>query len=214
MGIKPNRFQQGQHICVLFNTAEEQIAIAAAYIADGLERGEQCLYAGNSAAALKRFRLALQEHGIDAERAQKRGALITRLDSDVHVAGGSFDSERMLHVLNESLESALNAGYQGLRTCGDMSWLLTNPPGADQVVEYEALLNEFFRGARALGMCLYDRKRLSAAAVDHGIATHSTVVINREHKHNPFYELPALAAKRSPQAAAVSGKIAGLQRLS
>jgi hypothetical protein len=38
-----------------------------------------------------------------------------------------------------------------------MSWLLEDAPGSDQVVVYEALLNQFFHGARAAGMCQYDR---------------------------------------------------------
>ena len=59
----------------------------------------------------------------------------------------------MLRLLNDAVESALNDGFIGLRTCGDMSWLLQEPTGAEQILEYEALLNQFFRGVRAAGMC-------------------------------------------------------------
>lgn len=57
---------------------------------------------------------------------------------------GRFDSERMLRMLNEAVEAALNDGFAGLRTCGDMSWLLDDAPGTQHVVEYESLLNQFF----------------------------------------------------------------------
>ena len=87
-----NRYRQGEHICVLYETAEEQRSVAAAYLADGLA-----------------------------------------------------------HV----------------------SWRPGDPPGAQQVVEYEALLNQLFRGVRACGMCQYDRRRLP----DHALATHSSTVI-------------------------------------
>ena len=132
---------------------------------------------------MKRFHRALQEEGIEAAAALKQGALITRLDTDVHLAGGRFDSERMLRLLNEGLEAALNSGYQGLRTCGDMSWLLDDPSGAEQIVEYEALLNGFFRGARAIGMCLYDRGRLAAATVDHGRLAFVPSLMNQLFQH-------------------------------
>ena len=59
----------------------------------------------------------------------------------------------MLALLNRAVESALNDGFAGLRTCGDMSWLLGNPPGAHQVVEDQGLLTEFFRNVRGCGMC-------------------------------------------------------------
>lgn len=50
----------------------------------------------------------------------------------------------MLRMLNEAVEAALNDGFAGLRTCGDMSWLLDDAPGTQHVVEYESLLNQFF----------------------------------------------------------------------
>jgi len=43
-----------------------------------------------------------------------------------------------------------------------MSWLADTPPGAQQVIEYEAVLNQLFRNVHGLGMCQYDRKRLPA----------------------------------------------------
>lgn len=213
MNSRHNRFEQGQHVCVLFETVEEHLAIAAGYIAEGLRSGEQCLYGGHSSHALKQFQGALRDEGIDAVATMKRGALVTATTARLHLAGGTFDSERMLGLLNEAVEAALNAGYKGLRACGDMSWLLDYPEAEEQVVKYEALLNGFFSSSRAVGMCLYDRRRLPSALVDHGIATHSTVVIDGEHKPNHFYESPAAAARRSPaQRMATSAKIAGLQQ--
>jgi hypothetical protein len=93
----------------------------------------------------------------------------------------------MLRLLNEAVEEALNRGFSGLRTCGDMSWLIQEPPGSDELVEYEALLNSFFRGMRACGMCLYDRRRLSAHLIDQGLTTHSSVILDGCHKLNSFY---------------------------
>ena len=78
-----------------------------------------------------------------------------------------------------------------------MSWLLSNPPGADQILEYEALLNKFFDGVRAAGMCQYHRGRLATHLLDHALATHASVIVDRCHRPNPFYELPAAALKRT-----------------
>ena len=125
-------------------TEDEQIAVAVEYLADGLRAGERVLYVAESDAALNRFRAALNRPGINVPIMVKRGALVESTHAEAHLADGRFDSERMLRFLNEAMETALTDGFAGLRTCGDMSWLLKDPVGADQVVEYEALLNQFF----------------------------------------------------------------------
>ena len=184
----PNVFKQGEHICALYRTKEEQLAVAAEYVADGLRLGERAFYVGATRAALARFRAALRAVGIDAAAMARRGALIEATHAEAHLENGCFDCERMLRLLNDAVETALNDGFLGLRTCGDMSWLLSDPPGAAQVVEYEALLNEFFRGVRAAGMCQYDSRRLPASIVEQGLATHSSVVANGRHRPNPSYQ--------------------------
>ena len=192
----PNTFREGEHICVLFDTEDEQHAIGADYLADGLRKGRRCFYVGASRDALSRFRDALARTGLDVAHAVQSRALIEGLHAEVHLQGGSFDGERMLRLLNDAVESALNDGFAGLRSCGDMSWLLDEPPGYEAVVEYEALLNEFFRANRAEAMCLYDQARLPAGLLDHALATHSSAVVGRIHKPNRFYEAADTARRR------------------
>jgi hypothetical protein len=206
-----NGVKQGDHICALFETEEEQLAIAAGYVADGLRRGERCLYVTASTAGLQRFREVLEALGVDTAAALKRGALVQATSAEAHLAGGQFDPERMMGLLNEAVESALNDGFQGLRTCGDMSWLLENPEGADRVVEYEAFLNEFFKGVRATGMCLFDRARLPPALIDHALATHPSVNVPGRLVPNRFFE-PAATGARVPQVDKVESKLRELQQ--
>lgn len=128
--------------------------------------------------------------GIDARNAEQEGALVLRTSEQAHLADGHFDSEGMLRLLNDAVEGALNDGFSGLRTCGDMSWLIGEPSGAEKVVEYEAILNEFFRNVRGLGMCQYDRSRLPPGLLHRaGIAAHSTAIVEGVHKGNQFFDL-------------------------
>ena len=183
----PRGFVQGEHICAIVETTEEQIALAADYLADGLRAGERVLYVGASESALEEFREALGQLGIDADEMVARGALHQATNAEAHLAGGRFDSEEMMQMLNDAIEAALHDGFAGLRTCGDMSWLLQEPDGFEQVATYEAMLNEFFERTRASGMCLYDSRRLPVHLVDTGLTTHSSVSIGGRHKSNPFY---------------------------
>jgi hypothetical protein len=186
--ISGTEFSQGQHICAVYETAEEQCAVAAAFITDGLHRRECCLYVAESDSALDRFRLQLAACGMDAFTAERSGALLLLTSGHAHLADGRFDPERMLRMLNDAVEQALNDGFAGLRTCGDMSWLLADAPGTDQVTEYEAVLNQFFRNVRGLGMCQYDRLRLPDGLLDKAcFRAHATVVAGGTHRNNPLF---------------------------
>jgi hypothetical protein len=86
---------------------------------------------------------------------------------------------------------------------------LDEAPGSEEVAEYEALLNHFYQNNRALGLCQYNRRRLPAAILDHGIATHPTVRIGGGMLlTNPFYELPEIAQSRKPDPANAKAKLA------
>jgi hypothetical protein len=208
-----NGFKQGDHVCAFYDTEEEQLAVATEYVADGLRRGERCLYVADSLAAIGRFCGRLDAIGIDSRDAIDRGALHLKTKNHAHLVDGHFDSERMLRLLSEAVEEALNDGFIGLRTCGDMSWLLDQAPGSSQVVEYEALLTQFFQNVRAVGMCQYDRTRLPVGLLDHALSTHPTAVVDRAHKHNPFF-MPAAMAGNPPRLEELNWKIDELRRRS
>lgn len=206
-----DRFSQGDHVCVAYDSAEEQLDVAVTFIADGLRRNERCLYAADSRHGLDAFRAALASAGVDAAAAEESGSLLLLTKDLAHLQQGRFDCERMLQMLNDSVEAALNAGYIGLRTCGDMSWLLDNAPGTEQIVEYEALLNQFFSSVRALGMCQYDRTRLPQGLLDHALETHPSLVLDRRHRANPFYRSSWSAAASETQPAGFEAKMAALR---
>ena len=181
-------FRQGEHICSLYDTEEEQLATAAAYLADGIWHGEQGLYIGANRDAVRRFRAALDATGLDAAALAGRGALIELTHEDAYLVDGHFSYERMLTTLNEAVEQAVGDGFSGWRGCGEMSWLLAGAPGSEQVFEYEAALHQFFSSRRACGLCQYNRKLLPARLIDMALATHSTAVIAGRQRFNPFFQ--------------------------
>src|SRR5687767_15588274 len=86
------------------DTPEEQLAIAACYIADGLQRDERCLYVAASDDSLDCFRTSLRALGVDVDATERSTALLLRTSDQAHLQDGHFDSERMLKMLNESIE--------------------------------------------------------------------------------------------------------------
>jgi hypothetical protein len=200
-------YQQGDHVCTLFSSPDEQLTAAIEYIQQGLGRNERCLYVCGEQTPGE-LRAALSAAGIDVAQVEARRALVLVTKESAHLEGGSFSAARMISMLRGAVEDALNDGFEGLCAAGDMTWLLDEAPGSDEIAEYEALLNHFYRSNRALGLCQYNRRRLPDAVLDHCMATHPTVRISgRILLTNPFYELPELAKRRVANTQGVAARI-------
>jgi hypothetical protein len=191
-------YQQGDHICTLYTTPEEQLKAAVEYIKAGLGRGEQCLYVCGEHTP-EQLRVALESAGIDVKFEEKRGALILVTKRDAHLKGGRFSADKMITLLHQAVKAALDAGFDGLCAAGDMAWVMDQAPGTEELAEYESRLNDFYAKNRALGLCQYSRTTLPPQFLDHCIATHRVVRIDGSIAlENPFYEEPKQAIGRTP----------------
>lgn len=203
-------YQQGDHICALYTSPEEQLKAAIEYIQQGLARGERCLYVCCEH-DVPTFREALRAGGINVDEEEQRGALIILTKHDGHLKGGAFDPDMMISMLYAAVKDAFDAGFSGLCAAGDMCWVLDEPAGIERFAEYEARLNRFYREHKALGLCLYNRHTIPPAILDHGIATHPVVQVDDSILlTNPFYERPVAAASRTADPRDLDRKIAGI----
>src|SRR5579859_3166353 len=200
-------YQQGDHVCALYLTPEEQLVAAIEYIRAGLARGERCFYVCCEH-ELPDFCAALKQGGIDVEGEEARGALLLKTKHDGHMEGGRFDPDKMISLLDAAVKDALSAGFKGLCAAGDMTWVLDEVPGTERLAEYEARLNRFYESSHALGLCLYNLKTMAPATIDHCLATHKFVRIEGPILlSNPFYELPEQAFQRTAEPDQVQRKI-------
>ena len=182
------RFPHGQHICALYSTREERIAQAAEYLQDGLAAGDRILYAAESAADLEELRAAIAAGIPDFDARVAAGAVIELTHDEAHLQDGHFDAERMLAMLNDLIEETLDRGFAGLRTCGDMSWLLRKAPGSDQLLVYESMVNSLFEGRPVSGMCQYDEMRLPVSVRGTAMLTHPVLALGGTHGPNGLYQ--------------------------
>jgi hypothetical protein len=77
---------------------------------------------------------------------------------------------------------------------------------------YEALLKSLFASCRAIGLCLYDRKRMPLQIIDGALSTHPVAGSRGEYGANPFYD-PATTGPSSINPAAVLERLAQLDRV-
>lgn len=115
-------YKEGDHVCTLYSSREEQFEAAVEYIRGGLSRGERCLYVCCEHSC-DELRAALQDAGIDVQAEEMRGALMLLTKHQGHLSGGSFDPDRMIEMLHDAVKSALVDGFTGLCAAGDMTWI-------------------------------------------------------------------------------------------
>ena len=117
------RLQPGDHICSVYESDEQLVSTAAAFLADGLTRNEHCWYVP-SADETGAIRAAMEHRGVDVAAQSRRSALHLFDSNDTYIRGG-FDPEQTMRVFSEAIEQALTDGFNGLRAAADMSWALT-----------------------------------------------------------------------------------------
>lgn len=205
-------YQQGDHVCSLFLEPEGQLRAAVEYVKAGLLRGERCFYICCEH-PLDRFRDALRAGGIDVDHEERRGALIIVTKQEGHLKTGCFDPDQMIELLATAIKGARQDGYEGLCAAGDMSWVFDNAPGTERLAEYEARLTHFFETTRALGLCLYNLRRLTAQMLEECLATHKFVRVDGPVLvENPFYE-PHWTPNHIFAHSSLSAKIDWLKRI-
>jgi len=202
----------GQHLCLIYEDAAQQMASVASFVKAGLARGECCLYAADADTTAE-LAAALAAAGVDVPRELERGALVLLTKRDTYLRGGRFEPEAMITLLHQALQDALAAGFIGLRATSEMTWALGPEVGCDRLVEYEARLNTFLAGARALALCQYHRSRFAPAILREVLRTHPVAILGDQVCPNLYYESPDLILGHVTEMERVNRMIANLQRI-
>ena len=86
--------------------------------------------------------------------------------------GGTFDPKAMSRLLAFRISDALQKGFSGSRAFGDMGWALRKKPGSNRLLEYETLMEAFYRVKPAMALCGYSVRKFSAAKLRDVLTVH------------------------------------------
>jgi PAS domain S-box-containing protein len=193
----------GEHLCFFFSSDAEHHAVMAPFLAQGLAAGEKVLYLADNSPP--RVILGyLKKQGLKVEPCLHRGQLQIINASEVYLSGGLFDPEAVISRLKAETEQALAEGYSGLRATGEMGWATRGYLGSERLTEYEARLNEFIPGSRALVICQYDRRKFDPVLLMDILAAHPKVIIGAEVMDNLYYLPPSEFLSPEAKAAKLS----------
>jgi hypothetical protein len=156
-----------------------------------LKENTRCLYL-NSPPMVAGLGSYLFAAGVDVSQEVMKGSLVLSSDQG-HLQNGRFDIDRMLQMLADEVDRALNEGYQGLWASGDMSWEFGPEKDFYKLLEYERRLEELFlKHPTISGICQYHTDTLPPETVQQGLSTHPAIFINETLSQlNPNYFQPA-----------------------
>ena len=196
------KLKQGDHVCSIYENVGEQLAVVVPFIMDGLARGERCVYITDDR-TIDEVAQALATAGLDVVHERQRGALRLLTRHDTYFRAGEFIPQAMIDFIRDAETEALADGYTGLRLTGETTWMLLPEPGADRLIEYEALLSYLPTNSKSVLLCQYNHSRLDAPCIYDAFRTHPLTILGDRVFPNPYYELPEMVLSKD-QAVATS----------
>jgi transcriptional regulator with XRE-family HTH domain len=164
-----------QHRALFYDTNDAFVAIAAPFLAEGLERSEAAL-AVTSAARIK----SLQ----DRLGAQAGAVQFAEHSTWYRTPAAALDGYRQF------MTKAVDAGATWIRILGEPVWAGRSKTEVRLWARYESLLNLVFSGAPVTVLCPYDTQALDASVLDYAHATHPHATEHETLIPSPHYADP------------------------
>jgi len=175
------------HLCALYSGPAERDATLFPYIEEGLRAGDDCLCLIDGlevGSVLDRLLARVDAEGV------KRLELCVERATDAYLEAGEFSADEMEAFLEENVAAIAGDPSRRLRATGEMSWVLRNPPGADEFFAYESAVNRVAGGGPSIFLCLYDLDQFGADMMLDVLRTHPQVVLDGAVRDNPHYQSP------------------------
>jgi hypothetical protein len=172
------------HACAFVMGPEEERAVIDPFLVEGMKQGEKAVYIVDPAQQGEhQTRLRGSCPGCEGHD----DLLEVTTWNEAHLKGGSFDQDRMMAGLDELLKAHAASGRPPMRLVGQMAWIQASPPGIEQLVAYEASVNEVLNRGRTPTVCVYDARRMNGALLMDLLRAHPLTVVNGVLHENPFY---------------------------
>lgn len=183
------------HVCAFFNSRDEEYDILNPFFKQAFEQGEKNLHIVDPA-LMADHRVRLTRSGIDAAHCEACGQLQVLPWGEAYLdESGRFDKDRMLATVEQLTGSGREAGYSRLRIMGNMNWVFDGVPGSEDLIQYEAEVNDVLARNRQPAVCVYDTAKLSGAMMMDLLRTHPLTLVGGVVQENPFFTPPAVMLK-------------------
>ncbi|MBN2511091.1 MAG: MEDS domain-containing protein [Spirochaetales bacterium] len=185
LGFVPQKFKEGTHMCLIYKDDDERKQIISRYLESGIKHGEKVSYF-----AMKKSKEELLDDlkntgvALDRERFEVLDAL------DTYCTGRVFIPDAMLDKLRAFYTTSKKEGHQCCRVSGEMHWALDPVPGAERIMEYEALVNKVVKTHPVTAICQYDARLFDGETIVDCLKVHPYMIVNGQVLENPYYMSP------------------------
>ena len=178
------------HVCAFFNSRDEEYKVLSPYFKEAIEQGEKNVHIINPAHAAD-HRERLQVSGIDTHACEACGQLDVLAWEQAYLdENGVFDKDKMLAIVDHLTGAGPDASFGRIRIMGDMGWVFSGVPGAEDILEFEAQVNEVLSRNRQPAVCVYDIAKLSGAMMMDLLRRHPLTLIGGVVQENPYFTPP------------------------
>jgi signal transduction histidine kinase len=167
----------GGHFSVFYETKRDLLDTVASYFRAGLANNEACAWALSDTFTQDEAKRALRLGAPDLDRNMASHGVEILPARAWYIKDGRIDAKRVIGGWRRKLRAALDNGYQGLRVCGDLSWV--DREHWQGVKAYEGKLHAAIGADRMVVLCAYPLDRCQAADILDTARRHSYTVARR-----------------------------------
>ncbi|KAJ3041050.1 hypothetical protein HDV00_009950 [Rhizophlyctis rosea] len=183
-----DELQAGDHICFLYENVEEHRTVTTQFVRGGIAQNHKIVYIGDAVtrnSVLNYF----ANSSIDIQALITKGQFEFLTYDQAYVIEGRFDPDAMVKMLQQTVDDALERGFEGERVMGEMTWILKHLKDYDEVVRYESMVNKLFEENNALAICQYNRHLFDSQLLLNIINVHPLACVGMDLYDN-FYYIP------------------------
>lgn len=164
MGFTNEQFPAGTHMCMIYNSEEERKKIISEYLGAGISSQERVAYFADEATPDQILEW-LSELGVQNAAADELENFSVSTTAETYYHGNCFVPDKMLNKLKDFYNASKEDNYSACRVTGEMSWALKGVPGSDQLMVYEAKVNDVVAEYPVTAICQYDANKFDGATI-------------------------------------------------
>jgi hypothetical protein len=189
ISLAGSQLSETRHVCAFFSSDDEEYRVLLPFIKDGFSCGDKAVHVVNPDQRQEHLN-RLSTAGIDAAGFQQSGQLDVRDNTETYLRDGRFDQDLMLETFENLASGNASKEFPLSRIVCRMDWALGDRSRIEDVIEFEARVNEVWSRHDDAVICTYRLDKFGGDAVIDVLRTHPMVIIGGILQQNPFFTPP------------------------
>ncbi len=187
LGFTNEQFEQGLHICQIYNNEEERHNTLVNFIISGIDGGAKtsCFSDKETESSLSAL---FQDIGISYKEVQHSGDFSLSKTGEMYFKDGIFEPDRLIKSLTRFCEESTQQNHAGARVIGEMTPDIEYIKGGSRLMEYESKVNKLVRKNPLTAVCQYDAREFDGATLMDILKVHPYMIVRGSIVHNPYFD--------------------------